>query len=255
MRCRSRGRAFFMPLLLGLALALRCQTAWTFDASEYLFLPTVTQGEREVDWHFGVGSSGATTRQAADAGIGIGMGVTARWYTELDLQYRQRGASGTALDAVEWENILQLAEPNQWPIDVGVVCEIERPQDVNERPSIRIGPLLQKEFGKYQANFNLLLGRHFRSSFFPATEIAYQSQIKYRYSEPFEFGLQAFGATGSRRQTWNELSAQVHRIGPVALGHFSLRHERSISYNAAFLVGATAHSPDRSVRVQLEYEF
>ena len=138
MRCRSRGRPFFMPLLLGLALALRCQTAWTFDASEYLFLPTVTQGEREVDWHFGVGSTGATTRQAADAGIGIGMGVTAHWYTELDLQYRQRGASGTALDAVEWENILQLAEPNQWPIDVGVVCAIERPQDVNERPSIRI---------------------------------------------------------------------------------------------------------------------
>jgi len=115
------------------------------DSSEYLFLPTVTtEGEREIDWHNGVRSSGDTIRQGADAGIGIGMAVTAHWYMELDLQYRKSAGTGTALDSIEWENILQIAEPNAWPIDVSLESEIERPQDTSEGPSIRIGPLLQK---------------------------------------------------------------------------------------------------------------
>jgi hypothetical protein len=55
--------------------------------------------------------------------------------------------------------------------------------------------------------------------------------------------------------TWAPYSDQVHRIGPVALGKFKFGRERSLAYNAAFLFGTTARSPDRTLRFQIEYEF
>jgi hypothetical protein len=241
--------------LAAVGLLLGSQTALAADASEYLFLPTVTQGEREIDWHFGVGSSGVTTGAASNSGIGFGMGVTEHWFTEVAVEYHKQAAYGTALDAFEWENILQLAEPNEWPVDIGVVCIVEKPHNAREGMAVRAGPLFQKEFGHFQANLNILLVQHFQSALFPATQIRYQSQIKYRYSQPFEFGLQAFGDLASPTQSWTAYSAQVHRVGPVVLGRFVLSGERSLSYNAAFLVGTTAHSPDRTLRMQIEYEF
>jgi len=239
-------------LLAGLMAAAPVRGA---DASTYLLLPGVTQGEREIDARYGVGSAGPTTRHEQDAGLGIGLGLTANWFSEIAVQYRRPAHKGTALDAFEWENIVALAEPGQWPVDVSVAIEVEQAHDPREGPSVRAGPLLQGEFGRFQANVNLLAGRHIRSAEIQATQLRYQAQFKYRYSRPLEMGLQAFGSLGSATQSWAAYADQVHRIGPVVLGRFVLPGERSISYNAALLLGTSAHSPDRTLRLQIEYEF
>jgi len=44
-------------------------------------------------------------------------------------------------------------------------------------------------------------------------------------------------------------------VGPVVLGRLVLPREHSLSYNVAFLLGTTAHSPDTTLRFQFEYEF
>lgn len=231
------------------------EAANSVDASSYILIPMATQGEREIDWHSGIGSSGSATPHEVDSALAFGMGVTDRWFTEVALRYRRVAGSGTALDAVEWENIVPLAEPNEWPIDLGVALEIELPRDTQEGISVRTGPLLQKEIHNFQINFNILVGRYFQSTQFSATQLEYQGQLKYRYSQPFELGLQAFGSVASPSQTWTAYGQQVHRFGPAVFGRFVLPRERSISYNAAALFGTTAHSPDRTVRFQLEYEF
>lgn len=254
-RWRIRGRTIFASLGVGLVLTLRPQTAWTVDASDYLLLPTVHQGERELDWRSGIGSSGATALQEADSALGFGFGVTQHWFTELAVRYRRSAGSGTAFRAVEWENILQLGEPGEWPIDVGMAIDVEQTHDSQDGVEVLTGPLLQKEFGRFQANFNALVSRHFRDSELLPTTYEYQGQIKYRYSEPLEYGVQAFGTLGSKTQYWAAYHEQVHRIGLVVLGRFEFLRERSISYNAAFLLGTTAHSPDRTLRFQIEYEF
>ncbi len=237
------------------ALASTALPARAVDASVYLLTPTVTQGEREIDFHSGVGSAGSSTRHEEDAGIGFGAGVTDYWFTELAVQYRNVGHSGTTLDALEWENIIALAEPGQWPLDVGIAVEVEKPREAAEGYAVRIGPLLQKEFGLFQLNANVLFGRHFQTTEFFATQERYEAQFKYRYRQAFEYGLQAFGNLGNLRQSWTGYERQVHRVGPVVLGKFPLAGERSLSYNAAFLLGTTAHSPDRTARLQIEYEF
>ena len=243
------------PLLAAGATALHAQSTQAADASVYFLMPKVSQGEREIDWHAGVGSAGATTPHEQDMGLGLGYGVSSHWYTELAVQYRRKSLAGTALDAVEWENILVFAEPNEWPVDLGLVIDLEQPRDTAEGTAVRVGALLQKEWGRFQGNANLLLGRHFQSSEFLATQIHYQAQFKYRYSRPLEFGVQAFGNLGSSAHAVAAYADQIHRLGPVLLGRTPLPGERSLSYNAALLFGISAHSPDRTLRVQIEYEF
>lgn len=243
------------PVIAALALMLGAHGARAVDPSDYLLLPSVVEGEREIDWHSGVGSAGARTRHRDSSGIGFGTGVTQNWFTEVAAEYRRDPRTGTTLNAYEWENIVLLAEPGEWLVDVGMLLNVEQPHRAAEGPSIRLGPLLQKEFGRFQANFNLIYSRHYRSTEMLPAHLSYQGQFKYRYSRPFEFGIQAFGNVGSVTQSWAPYSEQVHRFGPAVLGRFVVPGEQSLSYNAAFLVGSTARSPDRTFRVQLEYEF
>jgi hypothetical protein len=243
------------PIAVPFVLALAAQPSWAADASDYLLLPTVNQGEREIDWRGGIASAGPTTNAQTDYALGLGYGVSAHWFTELAVHYGRRQGSTLQFKDVAWENILQLAEPGEWPVDVGIAFEVEHSQASQDQIDVTAGALLQKEFGLVQGNFNVLI-THVIEGTQPATVwVHFQGQLKYRYSEPFEFGVQAFGNLSSYRNTWAPYSDQVHRIGPVALGRFKFAHERSLSYNAAFLFGTTDRSPDRTLRFQLEYEF
>lgn len=242
-------------------LSLGSLPALAINSSEYLFVPTVTQGERELDVHMGAGSAAALTGAEDNFGVGFGMGLTAHWFSEIAVQYIKKQNAPAGLDALEWENTLQIGEPGQWPVDAGMVFNLEQPVqsslDPNHRSrtSIRFGPLLQKDYGRVEANFNLLLVHHLQSPTVPTLQLRYQAQIKYRYSEPLEFGVQAFGRVGSSTQTWSGYDDQVHRIGPVVLGRIAMPRERSLTYNAGVLLGSTPSSPDRTLRIQLEYEF
>lgn len=237
------------------SLTLSAHAVWAVDASDYLLLPTVVQGEREIDWRTGLASSGATTNAQTDYALGVGYGVTAYWFTELAFHYGERQGTTLQFRDVAWENILQLAEPGEWPLDIGISFEVERSQRSQDQLDVTAGALLQKEFGSVQANLNVLLSHVIEGNERATTRVQFQSQVKYRYSEPFEFGLQAFSNVSSYHTTWAPYSNQVHRIGPVALGKFKFGRERSLSYNAALLFGTTDHSPDRTLRFQIEYEF
>ncbi len=247
--------------LVGLIILLRTEQARAVNAGDYLFTPTVTQGEREMEFYGGTGSSGDTTRAESNAALGFGYGVTQHWFTELAIEYRWQSPAGTGLDAFEWENIIQVGEPGQWPVDIGLVCNVEKPYETfgtsqqKEGSSIRFGPLLQKDIGKVEINFNLLIRRYFQSTASSSSQFSYQGQLKYRYGSPLEVGIQAFGRVSAGNQAWAPYSQQVLRVGPVLLGRLKLPRERSLAYNIGFLMGTTQHSPDQTLRMQVEYEF
>jgi hypothetical protein len=225
------------------------------DSSIYLLLPNVVKGEREFDWHAGIGSRGRTLAGENDAALGFGYGATDTWFTELAVRYRRVEGAPVTLDSLEWENIYVLAEPGEWPLDVGIVAEAEVPHASSEGASLRVGPLLQREIGRFQANINILASRYFRTAVYDATQFEYQAQFKLRYREPLEFGVQAFGDFSSNTRSFAPVPEQMHRWGPAVLGRFVLPGERSLNYNAALLFGTTAGSPDRTFRIQVEYEF
>src|SRR5215831_17580645 len=178
------GRRRFAGLLLPFALALSTHTAWAVDASDYLLLPRVVQGEREIDWRTGIASAGAMTNAQADYALGVGYGVTAHWFTELAFHYGERQGSALQLRDIAWENVLQLAEPGEWPLDVGISFEVERSQRSQDQLDVTGGLLLQKEFGPVQANLNTLFTHVIEGPEPPTTRIQFQGQLKYRYCEP-----------------------------------------------------------------------
>lgn len=242
--------------LAGLALAAFAALqplAAHADANDLVHSPIVEEGEKEIELTWGAqrlpdGSSTAATS------VSFGLGVNSWWFTEVAAKAQRAPGDRLQFDAWEWENIFQLTERGRYPVDVGFLLEIERPQDRAEGYELNYGPMLQAEWGRVQGNLNLLMRKHVRTSERFDTEFHYEAQLKYRHSEALEWGVQALGSMGQwdRWSNWND---QNHLIGPALFGKFKADDHHAVKWNAALLHGLTDTSPKTTLRLQAEYEF
>ena len=221
--------------------------------SDYVYTPTVEYGEKEIDFKFGTARKSGGPDDSA-ASIGFGYGATEWWFTELYVKGKRENNEGTKYDAIEWENKFQLTETGKYPVDAGLLLEIERPHDHSEGWEVKSGGLFQTEFGKLQLNANALLERHYQAESSNATEFLYQWQAKYRWLPQFEYGLQGFGDMGEWNH-WESHDETSQRLGPAIFGKLPLGDHQAIRYNAAWLIGISKAAPDNTFRMQIEYEF
>lgn len=221
--------------------------------ADYVYTPTVEYGEKEIDFKAGNSTKGAEPSESA-ASIGFGYGATEWWFTELYLKAKHPGNETTKYDAIEWENKFQLTETGKYPVDVGFLVEVERPQNHAEGWEVKWGPLFQTEFGKIQLNANFLLERSYRTRESSETIFQYQWQAKYRWLPQFEFGLQGFGEMG-KWNDWAPSDERDQKAGPAVFGKLPLDNHQAIKYNAAWLLGTSKAAPDHTFRMQVEYEF
>jgi len=221
--------------------------------ADYVFLPSVEYGEREIDFKAGSARNSGDPQESA-ASLGFGYGATQRWFTEAYAKYERVQGEALAFDAWEWENKFQLTETGEYPVDLGFIVELERSQDRSEGYEMRLGPLLQKEFDQVQLNLNLLFMRHFQASVPAESKFGYQWQAKYRWQPRFEYGLQGFGDV-AEWDHWGPSDEQSHRLGPAVFGKFGLGERQALRYNAAWLFGLTDAGPAHTLRLQIEYEF
>jgi hypothetical protein len=238
--------------LLAAAILLSPLQAWAAP-SDYIKMPTVNEGEMEVDFKAG-SSSKSDTPQASAASIGMGYGIAARWSTEVSLQYKQELNEGTRFDAIEWENKFQLTKPGQYPVTVGFLLEIERPMNHDAGWDVLWGPLFQTGFDKFQFNLNLLFQRTYQGANPGNLVMLYHLQAKYRWLPRFEYGLQGFGNMGTY-DNWAPPDQQSHQIGPAVFGKLPVGDHHVIKYNAAWLLSASKTAPDNTLRLQVQYEF
>lgn len=221
---------------------------------DYVRPAIVEEGEREIDFKAGTQKLRDGSRESAYA-LGVGWGVNSRWFTEFYGKWHKEAGERHDFDAWEWENRFQLTETGKYPVDVGVLFEVERPKDRTEGYEYRWGPLLQMDLGtRYVANLNLLLEKHVRAQNAGPAELGYQWQVRYRWQPALEFGLQGFGEVGPWDH-WNSSSQQSHVAGPVLYGAFKVGQKQAIKYNAGLLFGLTHGSPRNQLRLQTEYEF
>lgn len=222
--------------------------------AEYVYSPLVEEGEKEIDFKAGTAKARDGTRASAFS-VGLGLGVNRWWFTELYAIWHKPPGERVGFDAFEWENRFQLVETGKYPVDVGVLLEIERPKDRSEGYEIRWGPLLQADLTpSVQANLNLLFERHVRASASGRTELGYQWQLKYRWRPEFEFGLQGFGDVGPWDH-WERRSEQAHRAGPALFGRFRVGDHQVVKYNVGLIFGFTDGAARHTLRAQAEYEF
>lgn len=221
--------------------------------ADYVYLPGVTYGEHEIDFKAGSWRAPGDPRLGA-ASIGYGYGVTQRWFTEFYTKYEHPGGEATRFDAWEWENKFQFTETGEYPIDTGMIVELEHPKNRAEGNELRIGPLFQTEMGKTQLNGNILFARNYSAVTSQPMQAGYQWQVKYRWQPTLEFGMQGFGELGQWNR-WAPPAQRTHRLGPALFGKFSLGDGRAIRYNTAWLLGASPTAPSHTFRLQVEYEF
>lgn len=222
--------------------------------ADYVISPRVDEGEREFDFKAGSAKFRDGARESQWS-LGFGLGVNRWWFTEVYAIWHKEPGERHAFDAFEWENKFQLTETGKYPIDVGLLFEIERPRDRSEGYELRWGPLLQTEIGnRVQANLNLLLEKHVRVNDGAPAELGYQWQLKYRWQPQLEWGVQGFGEVGPYKH-WEPSSEQTHIAGPALFGRLKVGERQVVKYNAGVLFGLNDHSPRHTLRVQAEYEF
>ena len=251
---RNALRAKAASLLVAIAW-MGFASAARAEPSDYVFTPIVEPGEREIDFKFGTGKARDGTRSSASS-LGLGYGVNSFWFTEAYAKANRQTPDGWRFDAFEWENKFQLTEAGKYPVDAGLIVELERPRDRSEGWELKWGPLFQADLTQtIQANFNVLLQRHYRSETPSSLELGYQWQLKYRWIRELEVGAQGFGSVGPWRQ-WLPRDEQFHNAGPAVFGKIRLNDGRKVlAYNAAWLIGANSATPRNTLRLQVEYEF
>src|SRR5260221_5351396 len=192
--------------------------------SDYVHMPSVEYGEREIDFKYGTWKLKDEPVRETASSLGFGYGVTQWWFTEAYLKYEKNPGERTKYDAFEWENKFQLTEPNQYFADVGLITEIEILRERREEGyELKAGPLFQADTGPIRWNANLLFERvvRGRSEEPRATEMGYQLQARDSLAPSFEIGAQAFGEMG-RRDHWQPARYQHHRAGPALFGKVKL---------------------------------
>jgi hypothetical protein len=234
---------------LAIVATLFSQTAIA-GVADYVYMPAVEYGEKEIDFKTGTAKLKSGDR-AQVSSIGLGYGVTEYWFSEIYYKHERKGSESISIG--EWENKFQLTDTGKYPVDLGLVVEIEAPLNKNAAYELKIAPLLQTEFGKLQLNGNIILERTFGPGDH-ITELGYQWQTKYRLQPTFEFGLQGFGEMG-KWNDWAPADEQNHRLGPAIFGKFDLGAKKAIKYNAALLFGTSEAAANNTFRMQLEYEF
>ena len=239
------------------AAALGLPAAAIAGPSDYIYVPSVEYGEREIDFKSGGWKLRDEPVRQSAASVGFGYGATQWWFTEAYLKYEKETGERTKYDAFEWENKFQLTEPNRFFVDVGLITEIEIPKERREEGyEFKVGPLFQWDTGAVRWNANLLFERVFRGSSEEqrVTEMGYQLQARYDPTPAIGIGVQAFGEMG-KWDHWEPRSEQNHRAGPALFGKVKLGGREAIKYNAAWLHGVGEGAPRNTVRVQAEYEF
>jgi len=193
--------------------------------------------------------------RAAAPDIGIGYGVTSRWYTELYGTWETEDGGPYQFEEIAWQNDYMLTQ-GQYDIDVAIHTKLERPQDRSEGYALEWGPAMKTDIGRVQLNANVFLQRNYRVSAPDAvnhTELTYQLQLKYRAKGAIQPGIQVYGEVGPWNH-WLPSRQQSHRAGPALFGsaHFG---KQELKYEAAYLIGRNEAQAAKTFSMRAQYIF
>ena len=234
------------------ALAVLGQQAAIAGTGYYLVSTYPNEGQRTVDFkYWNAKPSGRPPRSSPE--LGFGYNVNSRWYTEVIAAWFQLSPGSNKLAATEWQNDFMLTQ-GQYPFDLALHTNIERNEDTSRGVGFEFGPVLQAEVGRTQLNFNLFFSRDYRVRQIAPMQIAYQWQVKYRWTGKLQFGAQGFGEMGEWNH-WLPRNQQSHRAGPALFGNWDLGGQREWKYEAAYLIGKNSARNAKSVTMRIQYAF
>ncbi len=250
---QNRNAAVHMRRAASCALLASSATAALADPAAYVFTPYTEAGRWQLAYGLGIEHDRDGSRKTQQT-LGLGGTPTARWYTSLYTAWAADDGGAFGIDEWSWTNHLQLNAPGDGPLDVGLLCELARPHDLEEgRLGLTCGPTLQMDSDDLQFNFNPLLEKQVGGDGPRQLALGYQWQVKGMVARGVELGAQGFGSVGTWNH-WSTASQQEHRLGP-AIFLKTNAFGGPIRFDAAWLVGVGPGSPRNTLRLRLEHEF
>jgi len=240
-----------MARTLALAATLMlASTAALADPGYYLVTVYENEGKANIDFRYWDVRFPRSTVKWPE--IGIGYGVTKRWYTALLASYVTSPGTPVSLDTQQWQNDFLLTQ-GQYDFDLALHTNLIHEKYDGEN-TIEFGPVFQTEIGRMQLNGNLFFDRGLAAGNSTTPELKYQWQAKYRWKPAFQFGLRGFGEVGPWNN-WAPRSRQSHRAGPMISGAIPFGTSDSFNYEAAFLFGSAYSTHADMLTLRLQYEF
>jgi hypothetical protein len=236
-----------LPALAAACLAAGAQA----DPADYVFIPYTTAGERVLAYAAGLAHDRDGGGREAQQTASLGWAPTARWFTSVYAGWTSEDGAGYVFDEASWLNHVQLAAPGAWPVDVGVLCELERPRDRDEGTGLTCGPTFELDTDRFQFDLNPLLEKHFGAADPEPASLAYQWQAKRLVGRGLELGAQGFGDLGP----WNHWAGQSHTLGPVVFMKWPLADGHTLQLDAGVQFGLGAGAPRDVLRRRVQHEF
>lgn len=186
--------------------------------------------------------------------VGMGYGVSSRWYTELFASWIGSSDQATTLSLWNWQNEYLLTQ-GQYPFDLALHASLIRHAGPGATYELEYGPVLQTDVGRTQLNANLFFDRGLSAANKDRpVRMKYQWQVKHRWTRRLNPGLQGFGELGPWND-WAPNARQSHRAGPAVFGTFDLADGRAVLYQAAWLWGSVYGDRASMFSARLQYTF
>lgn len=243
-----------VAITLGMAASLTAGLPSAARAGDYqVYSPNVTRGEKEVELRgFTSQGTGPNTGTEKAVRASVGYSPTDFWATELYANAEQEPGETLKLEEYEWENRFQLTPQGKYPVDLGLLSEIEIPRFSHDPYEVKLGPSLARDFGRVTAQLNLFAARQYGTNAQPGVELSYRSRLLYRYERALSPEIEAYGQPVGRFGDWG---SPRNQIGPGLTGQVIANDGGKWRYSAVLLFGATTAAADTTLVGRLEYEF
>lgn len=228
---------FLPPMLLALLVLPGVGHAGTTG----VYHPYVNPLEREIEYAIVRRDLGgeAVNLQRASFAYSWSDHIATEFYVLSEFPTHERSRAR----AFEVEVLWQLTEQGEYSADWGLVFEAEIGADT-DRHAVAAGVLWEKELGhRFVATANALVEVEFGSDIENEIETEFRGQLRYLKHPGFEPAIELY------------LDDIDKAIGPAWLGTARISDRRKLHWEAGLLFGLDEATPDRSLRVGLEFEF
>ena len=174
--------------------------------------------------------------------LGLGYGVTPKWFVELYAIGEQADNASLSLEAVELEAKWQLGEQGEYNADWGILFELE---DQHHEDAFEFASklLTAKDFNRWTLQTNFGIVYEWGADVDNELETTFAAQLRYRQRPTFEPGLEIY------------IGQDTQGIGPVLQGAIRASGRKSVHWEAGIIAGLKEDTPDYTLRLLLEFEY
>jgi len=236
-------RALILTVNLGILLAYSAASQANGIVIDKIYHPYVRPLEQEFEWRSilqdhqpGVADNTQLYRFA------YGRALNERWSAEAYVVGEKSRNQSFRVEGYELEAQLQMTEQGEYWADWGMLFEIEK-QANKDLWVFSTAILVEKEWGKWSGTANLFLLGEWGSDIANEIESRVGLQARYRYSRVFEPAIEFYRGQNTVG------------IGPAILGQIKLPNRKKLNWEAGVIMGLEDSSPNRTLRLLLDFEF